>query len=196
MVPPVPATRAPSISGTPRVRGTCQAWRRATAGSSARSGSTTPLARSRRAPPERGVDSRPTRRSRPAAGQMCRPRRPARPLRWRAECLIARRMLAVAAQLGFGRCLFAVFAAVLAVRAAFRDETLTGRMRAFVGICHRCSPQFLWAFSSGRSTRRRVQSVRLISRTTVSSTAQRPGFGSAIVDGRSISPRSTTCIDC
>jgi hypothetical protein len=50
--------------------------------------------------------------------------------------LPASQVLAVAAQLGFIRCLFAVFAAVLAVCAAFRDETLAGGVRAFIGIDH------------------------------------------------------------
>lgn len=58
-------------------------------------------------------------------------------------------MLAFAAQLGFIRCLFAVFAAVFAVGAVFRDETLAGRMRALVGISH-CVLLLLVAVSTGR----------------------------------------------
>jgi len=45
-------------------------------------------------------------------------------------------MLALAAQLRHLRGLFAVLAAVFAVRAVLRDEAFAGRMCAFVGVSH------------------------------------------------------------
>jgi hypothetical protein len=46
-------------------------------------------------------------------------------------------VLTVATQLGCVRRLLAMFAAVLTVRAGLRDDTVTGRVGAFVGIGHR-----------------------------------------------------------
>jgi hypothetical protein len=53
-------------------------------------------------------------------------------------------MLALTTQFGCVSRLFAVFAAVFAVRAGLRDDAGAGRVRALIGIEHECPPDVVW----------------------------------------------------